>query len=820
MQQGGSTITQQYAKNAFLTQQRTATRKVREIFISLKLAHSTSKATVLQDYLNTIYFGRGAYGIQAAAHAYFDKPVQQLTAAQGAVLAATIRSPALYDPERHPAAAQARWQYVVTGMVKKGWLTQAAADGAPYPGVVPRADVAGNGQSGPSGYVLDAVTEELERHGFGEDQLARGGYVVRTTLRYADQQAAVAAVEHAVGRPTAKTQPYGALVSVKPGTGEVFAYYGGSAGSGSLDFAGGVPRAPGSSFKPYVLADALSSGHSLSSTFPGSSPQTICGSLVHNDSGEQYGSIDLTRALALSVNTVYERLACDLGPPTVATTAHAAGIPGSVALHEVDGTVGAGIALGVYPVTVMDQAAGYATFADGGKAVTPYFVKSVTVGGSGKVVYTGAYHPTQAFSAGVAADATYAMQQVVAYGTGTRASLGTRPVAGKTGTTQLNKDAWFVGFTPQLATAVWVGRPDDAPLSGVLGIDGGGVRRHRARRGVLVVHGLGAAGPARAAVPRPGVGRQRGRSHRLGDDGVRRPDPHLRARADVPALRRAVRDAHERPDLRRAVPRADPVADERPDDQGARRDQRPPGADREPSRVALTGDVGGGPVPLVVAARVRRPPGREPHRVTALVLAEEVGLDFFGFGEHQAHRDDHPPDRPDGRPRHAAGGVPAGRRAARHRGAPAGPRGAWLTVRPPGRAPRARRPVRRPVRRPGRADPGGGGPAVVRSGADGRRPHREVRRQGSRSTTTRARTRRSCASAGRGCHDRRRAAGLSRSNRLSGSGASLTPRGRHRSPVHEHPCERHGASLCPGPVSPTPARSCFSPKNVATGLAL
>jgi membrane peptidoglycan carboxypeptidase len=476
IQQGGSTITQQYAKNAYLTQNRTYTRKVKEVFIALKLSRKLSKDEILERYLNTIYFGRGASGIQVAARTYFNREAKDLTPAQGAVLAATIRSPAAYDPSRHPERAKDRFAYVLDGMVKKGWLTQEEAAAVKYPTVLKPGEgkaAQANDRKGPKGYVLDMVEEELARNGFPEDRLAQGGFVVQTTLRRKAQEAAVRAVEGEIpDGKGAQDQPVGALVSISPDNGEVWAYYGGRPGNASTDWAAGETRQPGSSFKPYVLATALNEGTGLGTRYDGRSPQEICGQEISNDEGDPpLGQTDLVKGLALSVNTVYFRLSCDVGPRKVAEMAHRAGISDNRKLAEDSGSVAAGIALGIYPVTVLDQATGYATFAGGGVHHETHFVKAVKQGKD--TVYGAKPDREEAFDKDVAADATYAMQQVVRDGTGTRAKIDGRPTAGKTGTTNDNKDAWFCGFTPQLATAVWVGRPDRQPLRGVLGSDRG-----------------------------------------------------------------------------------------------------------------------------------------------------------------------------------------------------------------------------------------------------------------------------------------------------------------------------------------------------------
>ena len=474
--QGGSTITQQYAKNAFLTQDRTFTRKVKEVFIALKMSQTTSKDTILESYLNTIYFGRGAYGIEAAANVYFGVSADKLTAPQAAVLASSIRSPAAYDPARHPEKAKQRWDYVLDGMVKQRWLSAADRTAAKYPTVLKPGNT---NFPGPLDYVRERLIAELGQHGFAEDRITAGGLVVRTTLLRRAQDEAVKAVEGLIPKPATgdKNPPVAALVAVQPGTGKVIAYYGGRE-AGGFDYAGdGKGVQPGSSMKPYVLAAALEKGTSVDSKLDGSSPQKICGTEISNDAGDPpLGATDLATGLQYSVNTVYYRLACDTGAQRVADAAHNAGIPKSQKLADpVTGKPTAQIALGAggYEIHVIDQATGYASFAAKGTRATPYFVAQVTDSHKNEL-YKAKTDTGSAFSEGVAADVTYAMQKVVQGGTGTNAQLaGGRPTAGKTGTTGNNANAWFAGFTPQLSTAVWVGRTNGGPLKGVLGSTGG-----------------------------------------------------------------------------------------------------------------------------------------------------------------------------------------------------------------------------------------------------------------------------------------------------------------------------------------------------------
>src|SRR4051794_26772344 len=217
--QGGSTITQQYAKNAFLTHKRTFSRKLKEVFISVKMSQTVPKDTILGDYLNTIYFGRGAYGIETAAQTYFGKPARSLTPAEAAVLASSIRSPAAYDPDRHPQAARDRWDFVVKGMVAKRWLSEADRAHLTYPKVLPRSTT--SAFPGPLDYVRDQVIAELASMGYGEDRVQAGGLLVKTTLDKKAQQAAQDAMNRNIPKPKpGQDNPaVGALVSIQPGTG-------------------------------------------------------------------------------------------------------------------------------------------------------------------------------------------------------------------------------------------------------------------------------------------------------------------------------------------------------------------------------------------------------------------------------------------------------------------------------------------------------------------------------------------------------------------------------------------------------------------------
>jgi membrane peptidoglycan carboxypeptidase len=470
IQQGGSTITQQYVKNAYLTQARTFARKFKEIFISVKLGNSRSKDEILDDYLNTIYFGRGAYGIQAATHAYFGvtTDVSQLNAAQGALLASLISNPSLYSPDTNRAASRARFRYVVDGLAKQGWLP--AKGTLHYPKVQKLRQKQGQACVGPVGFICQAVQHSLASHGFDEGRLDAGGYRVVTTIDHKSQLAAQNAMRDQQGTYQSSGLDKGregAMVSIVPGDGAIRAMYGGSeycpakrhpdSCTDLTGIASSYGRPAGSSFKPYTVITALKQGISLDSTFSGPPSIHVNGTTIYNSQNESCGVCTLTQALAKSINTIFVPLAIKVGPDKVATTAHDAGIPTSVKLSEVPV-----ITLGVDDVSPLDQADAYATIAAQGIHADPYLVARVETQ-QHDVVYRAHKKTERVFAADVMADTTYAMTKVLDCGAGGTAcgkSLTGRPAAGKTGTNGErigNKDAWFIGFTPQLSTAVWYG---------------------------------------------------------------------------------------------------------------------------------------------------------------------------------------------------------------------------------------------------------------------------------------------------------------------------------------------------------------------------
>jgi membrane peptidoglycan carboxypeptidase len=466
--QGGSTITQQYAKNTYLTSQRTFSRKLKEIVIAVKLDNKYSKDQILELYLNKIYFGRGAYGIGAASQAYFNKPVNELTPQQGAILAGLIRQPSYLDPEKHPDAAASRYHQVIDTMVAQNWLSAADA-AAPEPTVVSATVTsASSSSSAVQRYLQQRVVDELVARGVPEADLNQGNYKIVTTIDPKAQAAAEAAVAASAARVKASVDI--GLVAVDPATGGIRAYIGGraydpSVQNGTVDAASYQLLQPGSGFKPIVLAAALQKGISLSSLYNGANNQTFADYKVHNFNNENFGQIDLVKATEESVNTVYVKLGLDVGKSAIKDTAHAMGIPNGNGVKLADD---ASISLGTSSVHVQDMAQVYATFANRGVAATQYMVSKVLKPDGSQVVGYGP-QTTKAIDQASSDDATYAMSQVIATGTGTAAQLaGGRPAAGKTGTTTGNTAAWFNGFTPQLAASVAVFRYD---LKGVTTAD-------------------------------------------------------------------------------------------------------------------------------------------------------------------------------------------------------------------------------------------------------------------------------------------------------------------------------------------------------------
>jgi membrane peptidoglycan carboxypeptidase len=451
--QGGSTITQQYAKTAFLTPSRTIQRKVRELVIAIKLENELSKDQIFESYLNTIYFGRGSYGVMTASQQYFNRNVDQLTISQAAVIASILRSPGLYDPvfaEGNAERLANRFEYVKNNMLEEGWLTEAEAAKMKLPEVAPRAT---SGQlSGPKGHVIEAVQKELAKFGFTPDQLLVGGLVIKTTLDQQAQQSAVDAVNRFYPSNAPEDLRIG-LAAIRPGTGEVLALYGGRDYlERQLNDATQSITQAGSTFKPFAIVAALEKGIPLTSMWNGDSPQTFddLGKPyeVFNYGNNGWGQVDLMTATKHSINTVFVPLGINVGPDKVVDVARRAGIPESVAMMPTPSFV-----LGTSSPHVIDVANAYATFAAQGIRSKPYLVSQV-IGSNKGVLYEATPSTEEVFSKDVMADLTYALKGTILGGTGAAALALGRPAAGKTGTSQSNASAWFSAYTPQIAASV------------------------------------------------------------------------------------------------------------------------------------------------------------------------------------------------------------------------------------------------------------------------------------------------------------------------------------------------------------------------------
>ncbi|MGF6882029.1 membrane peptidoglycan carboxypeptidase [Nocardia sp. GAS34] len=472
---GGSTITQQYVKNALVGNQHSLTRKMRELVISAKMARQWSKDDILTAYLNTIPFGRGTFGINAAAQAYFGKKVQDLTVEEGAMLAATINEPYGLDPENNYKGAVQRWNYVLDGMVSMGNLPQTQRAKMQYPKVQSSAATADKNDpnSGPNGLIKRQVMTELAAAGISDTQINTQGLQITTTIDAKAQQAAVDSVHKNMQgqRPEVRI----AVVSVDPKTGGVKAYYGGDNGVG-LDYAN-TGLMTGSTAKVFGLAENLQLGKPLSTMYS-SAPLDVHGIKITNAEGETCGVCTIAEALKRSLNTSFYRMELDMGPngpQMIADMAHKLGIPDSIpgvgkTLTEDDGSgPNDGIILGQYRVRALDMASAYGTLGAEGLYRKPHFVTKV-VAADGQVLldHTAQDAGQQVVSKAVADNVIAAMAPIANWSF-KHDLAGGRVSASKTGTTQLgdtgqDRDAWMIGLTPSLSTAVWAGTDQGVAL--------------------------------------------------------------------------------------------------------------------------------------------------------------------------------------------------------------------------------------------------------------------------------------------------------------------------------------------------------------------
>ena len=458
---GGSTITQQYAKNAYLTQERSFTRKYKELILSIKLETIVNKDKILSDYLNTIYFGRGAYGIETAANQYFGKSVGDLDLAESAVIAAIVQAPNGLSPEENLEGLTSRWNYVLDGMLTQGWISQEERDSVKFPKIDEYKPV--NTFGGPKGYLIEQVRQVMYENGITDDQINLAGLRVVTTFNQVAQDAMIAAVQAEAPTENIEGLRIG-VASVRPETGEVVAMYGGSDYlENQFNNATQMIGQAGSTFKPFALAAGLENGVTLATIFSGKNKTKVNDYVVVNYGDNSYGKkITLLKATESSVNSAYVQLADSVGLDVVFNAAKRAGIPADAVGMEPN----LAFTLGTTSPHVVDIAAAYATFASRGLQANPAYIKSITAE-SGEIVYKFSPKPVQAFSTDIADTVNYALQKVVTAGTGKAAKELGRPVAGKTGTTNDNKSALFAGYTPELATAVMFVKdgPDGQPVT-------------------------------------------------------------------------------------------------------------------------------------------------------------------------------------------------------------------------------------------------------------------------------------------------------------------------------------------------------------------
>ena len=474
--EGGSTITQQYVKNAFpgVGRDRTLFRKLKEAVLAVKLERKYSKDQILEFYLNTVYFGRGAYGVDAAARAYFSVPgkkretVETLSPGQSALLAGVIRSPEFYGKKDHATSLKVRRNYVLQAMVDRGWLSAKAGRTAMASklGVswkVKRQGIANSRAP----FFLEKVRQYLVAR-YGAEAVNAGGLRVRTTLDLAMQRQADDTVTRILDNP--KTDPKAALVAIDPRNGAVRAMYGGrNYRSRQWNYATDSVRQAGSTMKPFVLAQALNAGISVNTNYPGPAELIVDGEDFHNYGDTPYGMLNLRDATRLSVNTVYVQLMQAVGPDPVVKFARAHGLEA-----ELDGRAGTdrdprpleappllkpvlSQSLGSGSVTTLQLASAFGTWANRGVHQTPHLVEKV-VDSRKRVLEDNTHQQGRQVIAQVHADTiNMVLKGAVENGTGTAARLFGREVAGKTGTSSDYTDARFVGYTPNLVTSVWLG---------------------------------------------------------------------------------------------------------------------------------------------------------------------------------------------------------------------------------------------------------------------------------------------------------------------------------------------------------------------------
>jgi penicillin-binding protein 1A len=446
--QGGSTLTQQLAKNLFLTQERTLQRKLQEAELALWLERKHSKAEILELYLNRVYFGSGAYGVEAAAQRYFGKSARNVTLAEAAMLAGLVKSPSRLAPNRNPEGAEKRAQTVLAAMADAGFITEAQAQasmGHPSFSVKPAGADTVN-------YVADWIGEVLDDLIGQVDQ----SIVVETSIDPKLQRIAEASVIDELAAKSVKFNvSQGALVAMSP-DGAVRAMVGGrNYAESQYNRAVTAKRQPGSAFKPFVYLTAIEAGLTPE-TIRLDAPLDVKGWKPENYSHEYFGAVTLTQALAMSLNTVAVRLGLEVGPRNVVRTAHRLGIASKLEAN-------ASIALGTSEVSLTELVGAYAPFANGGQGVNPHVVTRIRTT-EGKVLYTRPPDQLgQVIEPRNVVMMNTMMQETLLSGTARKAEIPGWMAAGKTGTSQDFRDAWFIGYTADLVTGVWLGNDDNSP---------------------------------------------------------------------------------------------------------------------------------------------------------------------------------------------------------------------------------------------------------------------------------------------------------------------------------------------------------------------
>jgi penicillin-binding protein 1A len=446
--QGGSTLTQQLAKNLFLTQERTLQRKLQEVELAFWLERKLSKNQILELYLNRVYFGSGAYGVEAASQKYFGKPARQVTLAEAAMLAGLVKSPSRLAPNRNPDGAEKRAQIVLSAMADADFITEKQARTAiAHPSYAVKPTGAGT-----INYVADWIAEVLDDLVGQIDQ----NITVETTIDPRLQREAEADVIDELAAKSVKFNvSQGALVAMTP-SGAVRAMVGGrNYGDSQFNRAVTAKRQPGSAFKPFVYLTAIESGLTPE-TIRQDAPLDIKGWRPENYTHEYFGSVTLTQALAMSLNTVAVRLGLEVGPKNVVRTAHRLGIASRLDANP-------SIALGTSEVSLLELVGAYAPFANGGRAASPYVITRIRAA-NGKVLYQRRPDPpNQVIAPRDVAMMNTMMRETLVSGTARKAELPGWMAAGKTGTSQEFRDAWFIGYTASLVTGVWLGNDDNSP---------------------------------------------------------------------------------------------------------------------------------------------------------------------------------------------------------------------------------------------------------------------------------------------------------------------------------------------------------------------